>query len=347
MVDATGELTCTNGFYLPIEYSVAAPRLQMVIMPDTAVVRDRIRDHLAKSARKIPGDDEDWDENGDDNTLSAADDPEIPRAPYVPGAPRDPADFLQLPVLRAVCSVSGLLRAGQWEDAGGLEAARMLLLTRYDLKLGLWDLALNPVLRATVLESLPVRPAPGELAQAPANEWKRAERKAEKATARREATRRAVGEVNAVLQQELAFLGWTIDRWGRLYLPLTEKFSNWFGGPEYPFVMLRMELDKRSICIIVWHWFNRDLDINDYIEKRRGAFETVASLNGPNDRRPSPSPQASMPIWTANTGWGDAGTDWSSIAKEIAEHTKRWVKLLAPFVASSRKLRHKYLNKTH
>jgi hypothetical protein len=140
IVDATGKfLTFTNGGYstLPNEYSVA-PQLEMVVMPDTVGVRDCIGGRL----RKIP------------------EPPELPPPRYVPGTPRDPADCLRFPVLRAVCSVSGLLRAGQWEDAAGLEAARMLLLKRYDLKLGLWDLALNPVLRSTVLESLSLHGQP-------------------------------------------------------------------------------------------------------------------------------------------------------------------------------------------
>jgi hypothetical protein len=264
----------------------------------------------------------------------------------VPGAPRDPAAFLRFPVLRAVCSVSGLLRAGQWEDAAGLEAARMLLLKRYDLKLGLWDLALNPVLRSTVLESLPVRPAPDEPVQAPASEWKRAERKAEKATVQRDATQLAVGEVIAALKQELKLVGWRVDNalwpvapvrknrpW--LYLPLTEPLPSWPDGPGLPFVVLRIDVNKSSIRLVVWHSFNNDLDISAFIERRREGFESVAPLP------PFPKARNDVALWTASIGWGDTKADWSSIAKEIAEHTKRWVEILADFVASARKLRHK------
>jgi hypothetical protein len=79
IVDATGKfLTFTNGWYstLPNEYSAASQRLQMVVMPDTAAVRERVGDHLAGRPRKIP------------------ELPEVPPPPFVPGAPRDPADFL-------------------------------------------------------------------------------------------------------------------------------------------------------------------------------------------------------------------------------------------------------------
>ena len=304
IVDATGTfLNFTSGWYstLPNEYSVASQRLQMVVMPDTVGVRDCIGDYLAGRPRKIP---------------------EPPQLPP-PRAPRDPANFLRFPVPRAVCSVSGLLRAGLWEDAAGLEAARMLLLKRYDLKLGLWDLALNPVLRSTVLESLPVRPAPDEPVQAPASEWKRAERKAEKATVQRDATQLAVGEVIAALKQELKLVGWRVDNalwpvapvrknrpW--LYLPLTEPLPSWPDGPGLPFVVLRIDVNKSSIRLVVWHSFNNDLDISAFIERRREGFESVAPLP------PFPKARNDVSLWTASIGWVDTEADWSSIAKEIA-----------------------------
>src|SRR5581483_8749036 len=43
--------------------------------------------------------------------------------------------------------VTGLVRDGEWRDPGYLEAARKLLVSRYDLKLGIWDLTDNETLR--------------------------------------------------------------------------------------------------------------------------------------------------------------------------------------------------------
>jgi hypothetical protein len=176
LIDTTGELPFLGTWgTLSIEYCAPSACPQMFVVPDTARMRDRIDAFLAGHPR----------ETQEVETRAAS-------APYVPGAPRDPADFLRFPVARAECNVSGLLRAGQWEDSAGLEAARMLLLKRFDLKLGLWDLALNPVLRSAVLDPLPVRRAPKEPVHAPAHARKRARREAEKATARREAVQRAV-----------------------------------------------------------------------------------------------------------------------------------------------------------
>jgi hypothetical protein len=329
LVDATGTvLNSTNDWYstLPTEYSVAS-LLQIVVMPDTVDVRNCIADHLAG---KIP------------------EPPELPEQPapdVPPTAPRDPADFLRIPVLRAACSVTGLLRAGQWEDAAGLEAARMLLLQRYDLKLGLWDLALNPVLRSTVLETLPVQPAPDEPVQAPASAWKRAERKAEDATARGEAKRLKIRQANAALKQELERDGWRLDhallpranveKYGPwLYLPLTEPIPVWKGEAQ-PLVALRIDVRASSIRVVVWNALEYELDVRAFIERKREDFESVAPLP------PFPKGRNEMPLWTASIGWNDTEAEWSSIAKEIAEHTKRWVEVLADFVASAREVRDK------
>jgi hypothetical protein len=124
---------------MPIDYCVPSACPHLIVVPDTARMRDRVRDLLAGRLDPFPIPRADVLE-----ALKAAMADEVP--PYDP-----PADFLRFPVVRAECSVSGVLREGQWGDAAGLEAARMLLLSRFDLKLGLWDLALNPVLRSPYL----------------------------------------------------------------------------------------------------------------------------------------------------------------------------------------------------
>jgi hypothetical protein len=342
LIDTTGELPFLDTWgTLSIEYCAPYARPQMVVVPDTARMRKRIGAYFA----------------GPPKTQEA--DTRAAPAPYVPGAPRDPADFLRFPVVRAECNISGLLRAGQWEDAAGLEAARMLLLKRFDLKLGLWDLALNPVLRSAVLDPVPGRRAPEEPVQASIEARKRAEREAKKATIRREAAQRAIGEVTAALQQELASLGWSLDNRGCLCLPLTEPVSNWpdedlsarckqetlrlprLGPPEHPSVSLKMQVNKSSVHVLVCHRFSNDLDINDFIEKRCEAFESVAPLP------PSTKDRSLVPLWTASTGWGDADVDWSSTAKAIAEHTKRWVELLADFAALCREVRARFERYRH
>jgi hypothetical protein len=56
--------------------------------------------------------------------------------------------------------VTGVLQKGKWIDPAPLEAARLLLQARFDLKLGIWDLVQNHVLRATLLKETPVAAPP-------------------------------------------------------------------------------------------------------------------------------------------------------------------------------------------
>lgn len=48
--------------------------------------------------------------------------------------------------------VTGVLQKENWADPAPLEAARFLLQARFDLKLGIWDLVTNDVLRSTLLK---------------------------------------------------------------------------------------------------------------------------------------------------------------------------------------------------
>jgi hypothetical protein len=247
--------------------------------------------------------------------------------------PRNPDDFLRLSVLRAECNVSGVLREGRWGDGADLEAARMLLLTRFDLKLGLWDLALNPVLRSTVLDPSPPTTAPGTPIEATVPARERARRDAEKATVKRDAARRGVQEVIDALRKELRSAGWRIDDRGELIRPLTEPLSPWPDAPKGPLVVLRAEVAKHVVRVLVWHWLYNDLDLNGFVESRWEAFEAVGGLP-PATRAP-----ASVTLWSADAGWGGTDADWQDIGRAIAGRTAQWEALLAAFVTSCRDVR--------
>jgi hypothetical protein len=334
MIDTTGGLPAceesTSGF---IDYCVPSASPYLVIVPDTAGMRDRIGDLLAGRLDPSP---------------FPQKVPEVLEAPpsWFSKAPRygpGTADFLRFPVVSAECSVSGLLREGQWGDAAGLEAARMLLLKRFDLKLGLWDLALNPVLRSTVIDALPVQDVPQEAVQIPAFAWKQAERRNEE-TARPYARPyvRTPRQAHATLLQALQALApirWRITS-GRLWLPLTEPLGTADRLGLDPLVELEIRVNRSSTHVVVSHEFYDDLDISAFIENRREAFEAVGLPPASTKRRTSARYPLSATLWTANVGWGDADADWSNIAKAIADRTKQWAGLLADFVASCREIRH-------
>jgi hypothetical protein len=319
---------------IPIDYCTPFACPYLIVVPDTARMRDRIGDLLAGRLDPLPFPrkiSEVLEAPPYAHRRSSSWFSKAPR--YAPGT----ADFLRFPVVSTECSVSGLLREGQWGDAAGLEAARMLLLKRFDLKLGLWDLALNPVLRSTVLDALPVQHVSEEGVQMPTFAWKQAERRNEAAKVRAGTAGRAFGEISATLLQVLAPIGWRIT-FGRLWLPLTEPL----GETAAPLVELEIRVNKSRIHVVVSHQFYEDIDISAFIEKRREAFEAVGLPSASTKDRNSAGayPPSTAVLWTANVGWRDTDAEWSNIAKAIANRTEQWVGLLADLVASCREVRH-------
>jgi len=319
LIDTTGELVsalfCLSDLgSLSDELSECEPvtHLQVVLLPDTVETRTRVEATLTDSPCAPPAD---------------------VTTDFAPAAPRDPDDYLKLGVLRTECFISGLWRDGRWEDPAGLEAARVLVRRRFDLRLGLWDLALNPILRTTLLDPVPVSHPPHDSFCAPAQARKRAVHDADKATIRKRESRRAIEGVVSSLRVDLASEGWTVDG-GQLNRPLTKPLSNWPDAPKHPLVVLRFEVNKAEARVVVWQWFCNDLDVTAFVNERRAAFEAVTPLPT------AVGDASSAQLWSAATGWGDPMVNWSIISKELARCTGQWVALLADFVSSCRDVRH-------
>lgn len=287
---------------------------QLIIVPDTAEMRERVQALL--DGTRVP-----------EGELA------------VQKGWKDPYRNLRLGVTRASCRVTGLVRAGKWEDSSDLEAARLLLQERFDLKVGLWDLALNPVLRSTVLEPSPVSKAPNELAQAPARAKKRVELQA--------------GGVERALYDGLAAAGWKLTNLDLgallatgLHHPIVE------GASKHPYLLVLVK--RQSVRVLAWHWDYKKFDINAFVDSRRESFDRIALLparkqfSGKVVRTPARYRKEGeivyqrgrlmgdpkwVLLWSASKGWGDIDTDWSNISKQIFERTPLWVTLLADAVA--------------
>jgi hypothetical protein len=72
----------------------------------------------------------------------------------------DPTRLSKVVPVAANFRATGVLQEGNWVDPAPLEAARFLLETRFDLKLGIWDLATNDILRSTLLKETPIEVPP-------------------------------------------------------------------------------------------------------------------------------------------------------------------------------------------
>ncbi len=322
VVDQNGEALSSVGGAIDslgraLSHVVPAKPPQLVIAPDTEFIRARVD---ALHAGRRP----------DGIALFA----EAAEAP-----PRTAGAALHLPVATGDCSVSGWFLDGRWEDAGELEAARLLLMSRFDLRLGLWDLALNPILRATVLDATPVQPSPTEAMSVPAQAREHAQRGAEKAASKKEGVRRTLLRLRDEVARVSASrtpasrprFAWEVDEFNRLILPFTEPLSNWPGASEYPLVMLRLEMNKTSMRVVAWSGgLGAELDLTAYVEERRAAFEAVAPLPVRLDQ--PGAERLSFWLATYEVGWGSAGADWADIAQSIAERSAQWEVLLAEFI---------------
>lgn len=96
----------------------------------------------------------------------------------MPGAPLPDFDWgasglpAMVPVEADFC-VTGLLQNGTWITPGPFESARRLLQARFDLKIGIWDLVTNDILRSTLLQELEGTAVSAEPAVKPKREVER------------------------------------------------------------------------------------------------------------------------------------------------------------------------------
>jgi hypothetical protein len=274
-----------------------------VVMPDTAKIRGTI-DRILGGTNFLP-------------------DPEIDEAHL-----NDPKRYLQLPTKRAECFVTGLLVEGEWKDAGALEAARRLLLERFDLKIGLWDLASNPVLRAAVLAPSSLPMVPTAPAAPPAKAVRRAMQQA--------------GGIATVLHSALEAHGWRL--WGSVLLHSIRGNSN---QPKHPY--LRLLVGHSQVKVFAWHWGYDRYDINAFVDAHQAEFEEIARLP-PRKTYSSSSARLNAKyrkanavvyeagrkindtrwvlLWAMEVGWSDLETDWSRVAAEVGMRTDSWVNLL-------------------
>jgi hypothetical protein len=175
------------------------------------------------------------------NTMILPDTPTIRRAisaltsqsNETPAIGPDPGNvpIVVLPVTASHCAITGYFSNGIEQDQSDLEAARRLLLSRYDLKLGLWDLALNPVLRQALEKPQPDSKQSAETFALTQNQIDEAINIREKkrralsvAKDKRElATIEAVSTLHTVLEQQ----GWQKTSFFSLQLPLIKAAPTW------------------------------------------------------------------------------------------------------------------------
>lgn len=86
--------------------------------------------------------------------------PKYASVPPQPSYGHDGTPLAEVVPVEGDFRVTGVLQDGKWVDPAPLEAARLLLQARFDLKLGIWDLVTNDVLRTTLLKETPIAAPP-------------------------------------------------------------------------------------------------------------------------------------------------------------------------------------------
>jgi hypothetical protein len=246
-----------------------------------------------------------------------------------PEAPPDPVRYACPVPIRADFAVTGLSQSGSWQDPADLEAARWLLQARYDLKIGIWDLVRNPILRRTLLQPTPVPEAPARTAAVPAAAARRADRHVAAVVDQKAFTRQALTEISAHLGA-LYEQGWQYQMRGDLRLPLTQEFSRWEGTEPEPLVWLRLTISRQrtEVTGFALLYNHPDVDIDEYVRARHDHLSRIAA---PGDFAPN---RAWPVLWRDVGGWADT-VDWQARADQVVSRAEQWIRVFDELCAVS------------
>jgi hypothetical protein len=240
--------------------------------------------------------------------------------------PPDPMDFTQVVPVQADFRVSALVREGVWAQPDDLEAARQLLQARFDLRIGIWDLLDNAVLRESLLVGAPIAPAPSEQVAVPRGAAVRAEAAVDKKIAQQDRLR----DIYAV-SGPLTSLGWVttqLEPYSLLSLPLSEPVA--IGPAARPAAWLSLSLTRHEARVTARAPMTfRGLSLSGHIEQHRKEFEEISgadvAVNG-----------GLITLWKEPGGWAD-DIDWEERFGQLATKSMRWSLALTPVVSALRR----------
>ena len=299
-----------SGRYAQFEEARLFAEPMVIVMPHTQRTESLVRGYLRWVAKGRP----------------------TPRYPssfaWDPDAPPDPIRFTRVTPASATFTVTGLVRDGEWVDPGPLEAARRLLEARYDLKIGIWDLVDNDILRDSLLDTIPRFTVPHKPVVVPPAAAARAARQVGEVLDQRAEQHQAMARISARMGP-LDARGWKASEtergWFRT-LPLTTPVQRW--GDEHPgaLAQLEMSISKRSVSITAFTvMYNLGIDVSAYVAERTSLFERLASPASIMVRETRPV------VWGAPGGWGD-DVDWQERVGLLAEKTEPWRKAFSELV---------------
>lgn len=242
--------------------------------------------------------------------------------PWDPTAPPDPVHSSCPVPIEAQFGVTGLIRDGVWSDGSELEAARRLLLSRFDLKIGIWDLANNATLRDALLLVKPPLKAARQQAEIPPQALKRAQ----KQIAKRSVAAKQHAELRTQALKALRPLqaeGWEFLEQYRYYrLPLTGPVQRFPTTEPEALGWLALELGKSETKVLLRTVVYNVVNIKEYVRKREAAWAAIAA----------PYSWSFAGIWVTllqlPRGYGD-DIDWTVSIREITKRVPLWKEQLS------------------
>ena len=236
--------------------------------------------------------------------------------------PPDPIQFTTMIPVEADFRVSGWVRNHTWIAPDDLEAARQLLQARFDLKIGIWDLVDNAVLRDSLLVGSPVKSAPAAPLTVPRGAAARAAKAVQKKLDQ-QARHREIYAVSGPLEA----LGWVrtqLEPYSLLSLPLSEPVP--IGSSPHPAAWLAISLTRHQSQVIARApVVLPGLSLGGYIEQHRTIFEGISGMEVVVHG-------GLTVLWKEPGGWAD-DLDWASRFRDLAQKSLGWTAALEPVVA--------------
>jgi hypothetical protein len=236
----------------------------------------------------------------------------------------DPLHYTSAIPVDAEFKITGLIENEAWQDPSDLEAARALLQSRYDLTIGIWDLASNPTLRATLLEVVEVRPAPPVEVAVPAAARARAKSKLDK--------EQSTWEEWATRLDPLTQVGWERRRGGGVSFSfaLCEPVQGPRAALHLWLSLSKTQATVRVQCELQEVYLNEGLQ--RYLVVRQPTFDGIASPTATDLEATTPA------IWVAQGGTATDGIDWAKRGRSIAECTPKWQVAFGDLIAECRRI---------
>jgi hypothetical protein len=299
----------------PLDYFVSRWPDAIIVLPHTAIIEGKARriiDNPPTDAGKIQDtDDKVYSSDSRRYVKNAEKNDELRRADsYVIGH-----DF----------HITFWADRGRIQDPVDLDAALTFVRSRYDLKLGLWDLARDPALRTTLLQREEIERPKRTRTAAPAELVRRAKEKADERREEKEAELDGRRRHHKAIWPTLSRLGFKIPSWQRegvdYRFGIGPLLPSLYSGEDEPALSLGLGIQKRQAIVSLLE-SARSERTEEFLRANSALIETLTG------RSPDPEKQV---VWRiGDKGWAGSTDDWPAHLETLGVLVAELAPRLAP-----------------